>query len=242
MIYRVPSFLAFVWFGSLLTHYTPTPRQQVVSLSQSSCVSPGELTDLGGRGGRGARSYVLPTLNQSILSGSKEGKVIWFLATLNKGYSSAMAFWSELLVNSLVLLTHILPSPFTPGCESLGFKLLASVLKFGLFQPNVYTQCSIKYVNIKSTKVYVPSSELGLSKPLSRQRVCPSPQNRGGGHTCQGVRGWWSLNSDDWRKSLALCLLCAVQYRRRLQREQMRDVPYPPFFPITKEVYTVKKG
>ncbi len=26
--------------------------------------------------------------------------------------------------------------------------------------------------------MYVPSSELGLSQPLSRQRVCPSPQNR----------------------------------------------------------------
>jgi hypothetical protein len=45
-----------------------------------------------------------------------------------------------------------------------------------------------KYVYIKSTTVYVPSSELGLSQPLSRQRVCPSsPQNRGG-HTHLRVR------------------------------------------------------
>ena len=35
--------------------------------------------------------------------------------------------------------------------------------------------------------------------PLSRQRVCPSPPNQ---------RGWGSPNFDDWRKSLALCLLC----------------------------------
>jgi hypothetical protein len=47
---------------------------------------------------------------------------------------------------------------------------------------------------------YVPSSALGLSQPLSRQRVCPSPQNQ--------VRGWGRPNSDDRRKSLALCLLC----------------------------------
>ncbi len=40
-----------------------------------------------------------------------------------------------------------------------------------------------KYVYIKSTTVYVPSSELGLSQPLSRQRVFPSPQERGGGTT-----------------------------------------------------------
>ncbi len=51
----------------------------------------------------------------------------------------------------------------------------------------------VKYVYIKSTTLPVPSSELGLSQPLSRQRVCPSP------------------NSDDWRKSLALCLLCALK-------------------------------
>jgi hypothetical protein len=64
-----------------------------------------------------------------------------------------------------------------------------------------------KYVYIKSTTAYVPSSEMGLSQPLSRQRVCPFPQNRGGAHLLR-VRGWGSPNSDDWRKSLALCLLC----------------------------------
>ncbi len=60
----------------------------------------------------------------------------------------------------------------------------------------------------KSTTVYVPSSELGLSQHLSRQRVCPSRQK--GGHTRLRVRGWGSLNSDDLRKSLALCLLCGA--------------------------------
>jgi hypothetical protein len=64
-----------------------------------------------------------------------------------------------------------------------------------------------KYVYIQSTTVYVPSSQLGLSHPLSRQRVCPSPRYQGGGHTRLRVRGWGSPNSDDWRKSLALCLL-----------------------------------
>ncbi len=56
-------------------------------------------------------------------------------------------------------------------------------------------------INKEYTIVYIPSSELGLSQPLSRHRVCPSAQNRGGGHTRQGVRGWGSPNSDDWRKS-----------------------------------------
>ncbi len=53
---------------------------------------------------------------------------------------------------------------------------------------------------------------LPVSQPLSRQRVCPSPQNRGGGHTRLRVRGWESPNSDDSRKSLALCLLCGSVY------------------------------
>ncbi len=38
-----------------------------------------------------------------------------------------------------------------------------------------------KYIYIKSTTVYVPLSELGLSQPLSRQRVWLSPQNWGRG-------------------------------------------------------------
>jgi hypothetical protein len=42
---------------------------------------------------------------------------------------------------------------------------------------------------------------------LSSERA-PPPRNGGREHTRLRVRGWWSLNSDDWRKSLALCLLC----------------------------------
>jgi Cft2 family RNA processing exonuclease len=43
-----------------------------------------------------------------------------------------------------------------------------------------------KYIYIKSTTLYVPSSELGLSHPLSCQQVCPSPRNqrRGGTLAC----------------------------------------------------------
>jgi hypothetical protein len=63
----------------------------------------------------------------------------------------------------------------------------------------------ITYI-IKSTTVYVPLSELGLSQPLSRQRVCPSPQNRGGGAHSPAGEGLGKSNSDDWRKNLALCL------------------------------------
>jgi hypothetical protein len=40
---------------------------------------------------------------------------------------------------------------------------------------NTWTTENTKYVYIMSTTVSVPSSELGDSHPLSRQRVCHSP-------------------------------------------------------------------
>jgi hypothetical protein len=73
---------------------------------------------------------------------------------------------------------------------------------------------STKYVYIKSTTVYVPSSKLVW--PLSRKRVCPpSPRTKGWGAHSMRLSGWGSPNSDDWRKSLALCLLCDVTHAVR---------------------------
>ncbi len=83
--------------------------------------------------------------------------------------------------------------------------------------------CTAKYVYIRSTTVYVPSSKLGLSQPLSRQRVCPSPQNWVG----TLASGWGSPNTEDWRKSLALCLLC----KRHCQCPES-VATLPPFSPI----------
>jgi hypothetical protein len=39
------------------------------------------------------------------------------------------------------------------------------------------------------------------------------------------VRGWGSPNSDDWRKSLALCLLCAgvVGIHRKKFKEEIKN-------------------
>ncbi len=38
----------------------------------------------------------------------------------------------------------------------------------------------------------------------------PGTKGGGGVHTRLRMRGWESPNSDDWRTSLELCLLCAV--------------------------------
>ncbi len=51
-------------------------------------------------------------------------------------------------------------------------------------QTDGYLQVRIEHkvhtVYIMSTTEYVPSSELGISHPLSRQRVCPTPGTKGG--------------------------------------------------------------
>jgi hypothetical protein len=44
--------------------------------------------------------------------------------------------------------------------------------------------------------------------------ILPAHARSHGGHTRPRVRGWWSPNSDDWRKSLALCLLCGLHLER----------------------------
>jgi hypothetical protein len=71
MIYRKPGFLAVV----LSTPRPPLSRQQVVSLSQPSCVSPVELTEgrwaerVGGRGAKYDGEKAWPSINNSILQG-----------------------------------------------------------------------------------------------------------------------------------------------------------------------------
>ncbi len=42
----------------------------------------------------------------------------------------------------------------------------------------------------------------------SPSECAPTPGPKGEAHTRLRPRGWGSPNSDDWRKSLALCLLC----------------------------------
>ncbi len=63
----------------------------------------------------------------------------------------------------------------------------------------------------------VPSSELGTPRPpptLPQASVSPSPGTKERAQTHFRGEGVEGPNSDDWRKSLALCLLCtcAVVY------------------------------
>jgi hypothetical protein len=80
--------------------------------------------------------------------------------------------------------------------------------------PKIFVMCgfSTKYIYLQSTTVYVPSSELGLSHPLSRQRACPSLRTGGGGSFSPAGEGLGESQFQRLEKSLALCLLCGFQY------------------------------
>jgi hypothetical protein len=72
-----------------------------------------------------------------------------------------------------------------------------------------------KYLHIKSTTVYVPglSPRRNWDSPtpsLASECAPPLGSKGGGARSPAGGGGGGSPNSDDWRKSLALCLLCAI--------------------------------
>jgi hypothetical protein len=75
---------------------------------------------------------------------------------------------------------------------------------------------STKYIQIQSTTVYVPSSELGLSTPSLASECAPPPGTKGvGAHSPAGSRIHAVCPySYDWRKGLALRLLCEQKHLR----------------------------
>jgi hypothetical protein len=65
------------------------------------------------------------------------------------------------------------------------------------------------YLEIHS---FCPIVRIGTSQPLSRKRVCPPPGTKSGDTLSCGWRCGGGPNKDDWRKSLALCLLYSVLF------------------------------
>ncbi len=55
------------------------------------------------------------------------------------------------------------------------FSYLSLLASQGVRKKDMSSIWATKYLYIKGTTVYVPSSELILSHPLSRKRVCPFP-------------------------------------------------------------------
>jgi hypothetical protein len=75
--------------------------------------------------------------------------------------------------------------------------------------------------------------------------VWSAPPRTGGRHTRLRVRGWGSSNSDDWRKSFPLCLLCGTDLLARgraVQREvSVEAEPQPLCCPIHGQSYRFSK-
>ncbi len=121
----------------------------------------------------------------------------------------------------IILLTGSLFPHFTSGAiRPFLLSLPALVTPLLLFISAIFRPQMVvltKYIYIKSTTVYVPSSELGLSHPLSRQRVCPSPRTKGGGGWAHSPadKGLGESQFRRLKKNLALCLLCGGPFYTR---------------------------
>jgi hypothetical protein len=73
--------------------------------------------------------------------------------------------------------------------------------------------------------VSVPSSELGPPTLSSASEYIP-PGTGGREHTGLRVKGWRGLNSDDWRKILALCLVYSVIINIKNRKEFQKRWKY----------------
>jgi hypothetical protein len=73
---------------------------------------------------------------------------------------------------------------------------------------------STKYVYIRVPQCMSPCRNW-YDPSLASECAPPPPRTKGWGAHSLRLRGWGSPNSDDWRKSLALCLLCDVTHAVR---------------------------
>ncbi len=115
--------------------------------------------------------------------------------------------WNTIPVNHR---NYLLPRILCINSQEV--KKSANISKLSSAPNNLFT----KYIHIKSTTVYVTSSEFGLSHPWSQQRVCPSPQNRegGDGHSRAG-EGLGESQFQRLEKRLStLPILCEFVIRR----------------------------
>jgi hypothetical protein len=71
-----------------------------------------------------------------------------------------------------------------------------------------------------------------LLAPLPQASVSPPEPKGEATHSPAGKRGWGSPNSDDWRKILALCVLCGVRLSLRVATRCKKDHLVLLFFKI----------
>ncbi len=113
-----------------------------------------------------------------------------------------------------------------------GARTIAHPQSSPYLHPPLQLRCSTKYANIKSTTVYVPSLELGLSQPLSPQRVCsspPPPKNGGREAHSPAVEGFGESQFRRLQKKLStLSTLCAARLARDSYLYSCMSPPHTP--------------
>jgi hypothetical protein len=112
--------------------------------------------------------------------------------------------------------------PFRPMTVQMPNLALIETKRITVFL--LYTEHKVR--TYKEYHSVCPASELGLSQPLSRQRVFPSPQKQGGGgDTSLRVGGWGGVpipTKGIHCGTLYMYVLCdtEVRYAQREKREE----------------------
>jgi hypothetical protein len=115
----------------------------------------------------------------------------------------------------MILSSLLLMEMPRPRLEQPGFTAPTEALfRRGFLSVHKCREHSTKYISIIYLEYHSACPFVGigtLPPPLSPASVHLPPEPKGGAHSPAG-KGLGSPYSDDWRKSLALCLLCGAQY------------------------------
>ncbi len=93
-------------------------------------------------------------------------------------------------------------------------------LSFTSYFTQIWILSSIRHKVLIYTEHHSVCPFVGIGTPpttLPQASVPSPPPKGGGGNTRLWLWGWGSPNSDDWRKSLALCLLCGIRHFRKVE-------------------------
>ncbi len=96
--------------------------------------------------------------------------------------------------------------------DKFNFSVGTLILALSRFAAATFPQPQSTY-KYRAPQYMSPRRNWNSPTPLAASECALPPGQRVGGHTRLRLKGWGSPNSNDWRKSLALCLLCALNWQ-----------------------------